>query len=93
MNIILFVAIFMAIVHMSVLAMLNRFRNKLIEGDVVGVVFGDYVVNRTVVRMTKDTVLVKNNNCSHLIEISKSEIFMPSKTSTIDKPVSEESID
>jgi hypothetical protein len=93
MNVLLFVAIVLAATHLFILHRLDNYRKSLQIGDVVGVVFGDVSVNRTVVRITKETVLIKSANCDRIIELKKDKTFFPSRYIKTDLPVNEVSGD
>lgn len=51
------------------------FRKNIKIGDVVNVAFGDYILVRKVVRVTKDEVLVTDFEEKGLMLISKSKVY------------------
>jgi hypothetical protein len=75
----------LAVVHLSILTYLHIFRSKIKEKDVVGVVFGDFTINRIVVRVSKDSVFVKNLTSSNLVEVQKTRVYVADKNEPADE--------
>jgi hypothetical protein len=67
--------------------MITNFRKNIKQGDQVGVRFGDYVVNREVVRITDEFVAVKDLKFKTIVEVKITDIFVPDRFSPKDEAV------
>jgi hypothetical protein len=67
--------------------MITNFRKNIKQGDQVGVRFGDYVVNREVVRITDEFVAVKDLRFKTIVEVKINDVFMPDRFSPRDEAI------
>ena len=57
----------------------ENFRKNVMPGDIVGIKFGDYVVNRKIYTVTQDTVSVQAYEGTHTVEVPKTRVYIKSE--------------
>lgn len=69
---------------------LSDFRSKLKPGDIVGVSFGNYTLNRKILSISDGKVQVKNFNGFNSISVSIDNVYIPDKWTTIEEVIDED---
>lgn len=82
----MFIVLIAAIVpYIYLKGKIKRYREELKPDQIVGIVFGDYAVNRKIRSMSSDEVQVKSLNGNNFVSVKKYNVYMPDPYAQLDE--------
>lgn len=73
------------VLHFGTILLLKHFRKGIKEGDIVGVEFGDEIINRTIISLHNDQLTVWNKSLVSQTSVHRNRVYIPVKWEQVDE--------